>query len=155
MGYTHYLTIPKTKPVKGTAERNEKRYQLAIKDCQRIIRRFSKLNGGLSGFTAHTKVGKYGGIEVNGSRENGHETFILREHFRDNEDFSFCKTAQKPYDVVVVACLTVLQHRLKGAVKVASDGDTKEWEQGVAMAKRVTGLQLSNPIKEEIEEEIA
>lgn len=153
MGYTHYLTIPKTKPVKGTAERNEKRYQLAIKDCQRIIRRYSKLNGGLSGFTAHTRVGKYGGIEVNGSRENGHETFILREHFRDNPDFTFCKTARKPYDAVVVACLTVLQHRLKGAVKVASDGDAKDWETGVAIAKRVTKLKLTNPFEGRKQEE--
>jgi len=33
---------------------------------------------------------------------------------------------------------------------VSSDGDAKDWEQGVAMAKRVTGLQLSNPIKKEV-----
>lgn len=147
MGYTHYLMKAKTVPLKGTAERNEKRYQLAIKDCQRIIRRWSNLHGGLSGYSAHTRLSQYGGIKVNGSRENAHEDFILMEHFKDNETFSFCKTAMKPYDTVVVACLTVLKHRMKGAVTVSSDGSAKDWEAGLALAKRITKLKLNNPME--------
>lgn len=146
MGYTHYLKINKLTPKKGNADLNEKRYQRAIRDCQRVIRAYSKLNGGLSGYSAHTQLGKYGGINVNGSRENAHEDFTLAEHFRDNEDFSFCKTAAKPYDVIVVACLSILAHRMKGVVKVSSDGENVDWDEGVAMARRITKLKIINPI---------
>jgi hypothetical protein len=35
---------------------------------------------------------------------------------------AFCKTARKPYDVVVVACLLVAKHHLGAEVELASDG---------------------------------
>lgn len=35
--------------------------------------------------------------------EDSHETFSLT---REAQDFEFCKTAQKPYDEVVVAVMT-------------------------------------------------
>jgi len=135
MGYTHYFTF--NAATKGEAKKAEKLYQLAVKDCAKIIKAYSLANGGLAGYTAHTKIGEYGGIEVNGSRENGHEPFILREHFNENEEFSFCKTAQKPYDVVVVACLIALKNRLGNLIEVSSDGEVEDWADGLALAERV------------------
>ena len=75
----------------------------------------------------------------------------MREHFRDNfegNEFFFCKTAQKPYDVVVVACLAVLKHRMKDLIVISSDGDSADWWLGVAMARRILKADIKNPIRD-------
>jgi len=56
-------------------------------------------------------------IRFNGIGDEGHETFCFTN---EAEDFAFCKTAQKPYDVVVCECLLVLKHFT--GVSVSSDG---------------------------------
>jgi len=45
-------------------------------------------------------------ICFNGVGDNGHETFILE---KKATDFSFCKTAEKPYDIYVWHLLTFCQ----------------------------------------------
>lgn len=142
MGYTHYWTF--CRPKRGTAKQVNKAYLDAIKECQNLIREYSRVNGGLSGYSAHTEPGEYHGVNVNGSRENGHETFTLRERLsdyfkRDGRPSDFCKTAQKPYDIVVVACLCVLSHRLGDTIAVNSDGDSIDWILGLELARRITG----------------
>jgi len=137
MSYTHYWTFNKTKTKAADVE---KAYQRAIRDIHKIVL-FSKKNVvNLAGFTAHTKVGAYGGIDFNGVKDDGHENFYLREHFSQGIGFHFCKTARKQYDIVVTAALIVLKHRLKGAVDVSSDGWSDDWEQGLELAKLVLKL---------------
>ena len=136
MGYTHYWTFKK--PAKGQAAKIEKQYQLAIKKCNAIVQFYSKNFGGLSGYSAHAKG--YGGLRFNGSRENAHEDFVLREHFSQNDTGDFCKTARKPYDAVVVACLIVLKHYLQDNIEVDLDGDTADWIDGYNLAKKVLKL---------------
>ncbi len=144
MGYTHYFSTVSTS--KKNAAQLERAYKTAIKHCQTICLQYSKQYGGLSGYSAHAPVGKYGGINVNGSRENGHETFVLREHWAENNR-EFCKTAQKPYDIVVTACLIVLKHYMRDALSVGSDGYSQDWLAGLALATEVTGLkQLVVPL---------
>jgi len=142
MGYTHYWSF---KAVRGKAQVNELLYKMAIKDCQRVIRRYYKENGGLSGYTAHCKLGAYGGVNVNGAGSDAGEAFVLREHFNQNET-GFCKTNRLPYDTVVTACLAILKHRLGDSFEVSSDGNSKEWQDGTKLAKKVTGLKIANPI---------
>jgi hypothetical protein len=145
MGYTHYWTF---KPIpKGKAKQVEAKYQRAIKECSTVVRSYSKANGGLSGFTAHCKPGLYGGLQVNGSKDEGHEEFSLREHYNQNfekcnprmlecseNSFHFCKTARKPYDKVVVACLLILKRHLGDLIEVSSDGDCCDWWSGQIIA---------------------
>jgi len=57
-------------------------------------------------------------IRFNGIDEDGHETFYFSA---GKEDFAFCKTARKPYDVVVCECLLVLNHFIP-ALEINSDG---------------------------------
>lgn len=146
MGYTHYWQFKK--PKKGTADKTEKTYQSTIKECAKIVKAYYAVNGGLSGFTAHTPIGKYGGLQVNGKGDDAHEEFSMREHYRQNfegdpfDRCTFCKTARKPYDIVVVACLIVLKHRLKDLIVVSSDGYTDDWKEGLRLAKNV--LKLKN-----------
>jgi len=68
-------------------------------------------------------------IRFNGVGDGGHETFILEP--RGNE---FCKTARKPYDIVVIAILCLLHHY--GGTSVRSDGSPSEWADGLALAQR-------------------
>lgn len=105
MGYTHYYSFNN---FHGTANHTEKQYQIAVKECAKVIRHYSDTYGCLSGYTAHDTAKQYGGINVNGSERVGQcETFILREHFSQNESFNFCNTRQYPYDTVVTACLII------------------------------------------------
>jgi hypothetical protein len=142
MGYTHYYT---TVQVKGRAKQNEAAYQKAIMQCNKVIKGYNKAikeidpkhPDRLSGFSAYAKG--YGGLNVNGTEELSHEDFIMREHFNQNES-EFCKTNQKPYDVIVVACLIILKHYLKVAIQVASDGDRSDWIDGLDLAIKFTGL---------------
>jgi hypothetical protein len=117
-------------------------------DCARIVKHFYAEHGGISGFTAHTKLSQYGGLQVNGKQPIDGEVFELREHFRQNVDdgFKFCKTYRFPYDTIVVACLTVLKHRLGDALTLSSDGNFHDWSDGVKLARQVTGLKLVNPL---------
>lgn len=151
MGYTHYWSF---KPVKGQAKQTEKLYKQAIAECQKLVRAYYAEHGELSGYTAHTKPGSYGGVHVNGKGEEAHEPFILREHFNQNNKFNFCKTALKQYDTVVVACLAVLKYRLGDHIEVSSDGDSTDWVSGVALARRCLKRQVRNPIKTETDFEI-
>ncbi len=140
MGYTHYWTFKK-----DNSKHTEEKYQLALRQCQRIIRRWNKEVKAideknphrLSGYSAHTEIAQYKGIKFNGTQENGHEDFVLRETYGENGPFNFCKTARKPYDAVVVACLVTLNHYLKDNVIVTSDGDKSDYLSGLILAKKV------------------
>jgi hypothetical protein len=153
MGYTHYWNFAKAP--KGKASETEAAYQAALIECQRIVKAYYRENGGLSGYTAHAKTGQYGGLNVNGKGDDAHETFAMREHFSENDGFGFCKTARKPYDVVVTACLAVLAYRLPGLVTVSSDGRPKDWTEGVALARKVLRRKVPNPIGGESEAKAA
>lgn len=157
MGYTHYFGFKVPKGIK--AAKLEATYQLAIQECAKVARMYNKecaekglTHFRLSGYTAHTKSGQYGGIQLNGKGEYSHEAFELREHFKQNV-FGFCKTARKPYDTVIVACLAILKYRLGEAIDVSSDGRTDDWNEGVLLARRVIKRKVPNPIKNEREGE--
>ena len=65
-------------------------------------------------------------VRFNGIDEDGHETFYIE---RSYTGFGFCKTARKPYDKVVVACL------LAGCdydvfTEWSSDGDDEDHQEG-------------------------
>lgn len=140
MGYTHYWSFNKTSKVNaGTVER---RYQLAIRRINQVAKFYQSCqpkgsDTRLSGYTAFTP--KYGGVHINGSRGNDHEDFTLREHYNEN-NWGSCKTARKPYDVVVVASLILLKHYLKQDFQVDSDGDRQDWLEGLYLVREAAGL---------------
>lgn len=148
MGYTHYWTFKRIP--KGQTKQVNKAYTKAVKECQKIILAYQNIapsDERLSGYSAHTKLGQYLGVNFNGKGNLAHETFILRDFFKHNSGFNFCKTAHKPYDVVVVACLAVLKDCLKELVEVSSDGRAWEFENGVQLASVVLKRRIQNPIK--------
>lgn len=74
----------------------------------------------------------------------GHETFSLtrkawkQKNHKEQEDklFSFCKTARKPYDLMVQACLILYKHYFP-YVEIHSDGNMNEWSEAFAFVATV------------------
>lgn len=69
-------------------------------------------------------------IAFNGDGDEGHETFWFQ---REPDDFQFCKTAAKPYDVLVTAMLIVSHKRAPDALRISSDGGIEDWADGLAL----------------------
>jgi len=137
MGYTHYWTFNKGL----TAHK----YKKALTACRKIIRSSPVLLGNGYG---EGKPKLTNGIMINGVGDDSHETFglpVTPQFDSQGQCSEFCKTAQKPYDVVVVACLCVLKHHLGHHIEVSSDGDPHEWEDGRSLASKVLGREVKIP----------
>jgi len=91
-------------------------------------------------------------ICFNGTKPNNHETFVLervmpppnldyKDHF-----FSFCKTAQKPYDLMVMCVLLVANKLEPDVITYATDGEKSDWQPAIILVKEVCSLDVSfNP----------
>jgi len=61
-------------------------------------------------------------ISFNGRDDESHETFLVDISEIEPDGFNFCKTARKPYDKVVVACLMTMKYYLGDDIRISSDG---------------------------------
>jgi hypothetical protein len=135
MGYTHYFT-------KAAADRDDAlRFEMFARGARTIID-YAKTYEGI----------KIGDLEIsdeivvfNGVGEDSHETFYWAI---DGSGFNFCKTARKPYDTVVTACLIHLKDVYGDLVDIGSDGSWSEWTLGARLYRNATGLTAENPMKE-------
>ena len=133
MGSTHYWSF-------GPFI-EEKAYKTALKECRKIVKACRVPLGNAAGEGLPTLND---GVWFNGVGADGHETFALGR-IPLIEYPNFCKTARKPYDRVVTACLCVLHEHLGKGVQVTSDGDPHEWEAGRALASEVLGRDIKIP----------
>jgi hypothetical protein len=85
-------------------------------------------------------------IRFNGKLGDGYETFYFE---RSVPRLSFCKTAQKPYDHVVVGALACIAEHAPDKVQISSDGGEDDWEEGLAWASKTLGLPLKYPVFED------
>jgi len=69
-------------------------------------------------------------IRFNGGGESGHETFYLDY---ESDDWSFCKTAQKPYTQDVIAVLAVIHEYAPDWLSVESDGGKPDFDDRKAL----------------------
>ncbi len=155
MGYTHYWTL---EPVKYGAQEWRHRVEL----CQMIMAKASADVMLDHAFTDNRRVC------FNGVGDLEHDTFVIyrevefmQEVFDEHKPWTLkmldgttmhsnpgdqsCKTARKPYDTVVTACLCVLAEI---GLAVRSDGDLADWLAGMALASEVVGRAIEFPIKE-------
>ena len=88
------------------------------------------------------------GIYTNGIGDDGHETLFIPSVLTLG-DFEFCKTARKPYDLIVTAVYATLAH-IGGVdcVEVSSDGCSEDWVEGCDLASEILGQTIPNPIEE-------
>lgn len=148
MGYTHYWRYKPSK-IGG--------WEARIEDCDKIVEA-AKVKFELDLEGSDDKQLWLNG--PNDARDLNHETFGvprtlagIKARVADDKKgypqdasmhgFDFCKTARKPYDTVVTACLCVLA---ESGLSVSSDGDTRDWEAGRALAQDVLGRSVANPI---------
>jgi len=77
-------------------------------------------------------------------------TRVAAEHTRSREPgdgyFNFCKTAFRPYDVAVTACLLVAKHRLGELIRVRTDGEDPQWFDAKMLCQTVLGYGLEYEI---------
>lgn len=144
MGYTHYYRTPKTL---GTAKEFK-----AFTDDAKVIFALAaekgiKLGNGLGYVGTKPKV-TASKVWFNGVDADSHETLAIDRVYEEKDwstaenglYFNFCKTARKPYDVVCVAILLLLQRHFP-SVQLSSDGGENEWSDGQALLKEALGVE--------------
>lgn len=87
-------------------------------------------------------------IRFNGMGRDSHETFILN---RMGEDFEFCKTARKPYDLAVSAIL-IYSSSMSHDGEISSDGivgtyTDREWYDAWMLTRLIAPELADDPAK--------
>lgn len=119
MGYTHYW--------KQTKNFTKPEWDMLFANLMQIITRAED-----EGLPLDLEIGA-GELAFNGIGNDAHETFVVgRRRPKWEGGFGFCKTARKPYDTVVTACLCYLGS-LDGFA-ISSDGDPEDWKLGFKLA---------------------
>lgn len=144
MGYTHYFS-----KVNSTTD-EALRFEMFARGARTIIEYATKYDGiALAGWDGEVEGAWEITDEVvrfNGLGADSHETFAWG---MDSSGFNFCKTARKPYDAVVAACLIHLKDIYGDAVSIGSDGYWSEWSDGARLYRNATGLTAENPMTPE------
>lgn len=146
MGYTHYVSRRKRLPLAT--------FRLAVEDCRKVVEALCREKGIVVQLESDdTETPLFGDVRIqfNGVGENGHETFVIDRNYtpfpsqpkpsRGEGWFEFTKTARKPYDAAVCACLIVFNHHFGKAYTVSSDGEDGDegWATARAFCQRVLG----------------
>lgn len=141
MGYTHYFYTP--------TEIDPLAFDVFANDVLKLTEAAGVPLAGWDGTGDPEITAKTVGLNGVGE-DDSHETFRVSQTWEpsypgdkpadDGLNFHFCKTARKPYDVVVVASLIALKHRLGEAVQISSDGDDADWDEGRALAQSTLGF---------------
>jgi microcompartment protein CcmK/EutM len=80
-------------------------------------------------------------IALNGVGAESHESFVIARGSSEFSGSDFCKTNEKPYDVVVVAILVLYKHLFPDVV-FSSDGDLADLQAGLALVREALGVDL-------------
>lgn len=144
MGYTHYYT--KT----GSSIDDARLFEMFVHGARQIIEHATIVEGieladgmgeRLEGWECTNET-----VRFNGYNADSHETFSWS---LDSSGFGFTKTARKPYDAVVTACLIHLKNVYGDLVDIGSDGNWSEWRDGARLYRNATGLTASAPFQKE------
>lgn len=100
----------------------------------------------------------FAGVQIEARCCNGscdYETFGFtretpdREQWDDSDGrvFDCCKTAFRPYDIAVTACLLIAKHRLGNTIKVSTDGTDANWFDAKMLCQMVLGYGLEYEVQ--------
>lgn len=140
-GYTHYFTWKQTP--------DDASIRICVADMNRLIqaRKNILVSPDLPESTPGSPKLSATNVDFNGIGENGHEPFVFPYVFPDHDSFNFCKTAWKPYDEVVTACLLVARDHFPASVlEISSDGSWADWSRGASLYSSVFGRPARNPM---------
>lgn len=149
MGYTHYWTFEPNK-VQNT-EDLRKRFKRASRYVKRFVEFMNENKSDVYKICGGMGEGKpiinESEVWFNGDASQGldHETFSLHwnrptYHGKWND---FCKTARKPYDIVVCFTLLLFAEIFPEAFHFSSDGgmEDDEWQRAVELYEAFTGFE--------------
>jgi hypothetical protein len=140
MGYTHYYT--KT----GTSPEDSLRFEMFMNGARTIIEYATNVEKIQLADAMGDHLGQWEctkeSVRFNGYGPDSHETF---DWSIDSSGFGFTKTAYKPYDAVVTACLIHLKQVYGNLVSIGSDGSWADWQEGARLYRNATGLTASEP----------
>ncbi len=157
MGYTHYWTYNPNE-IEDT-EKLRRTFRVAVSIIEKAHKMIKKdkfiHKGQAGGYYDKRPCIIRGGLgegkpminesEVwfNGDAKTGtdHETFGIRWYPSGGEERGFCKTARKPYDILVCVSLLAFKHAFDNPVvfTFSSDGDNAEWEEAKDLFTRIVG----------------
>lgn len=146
MGYTHYFK--QNKPVSG------EQWQAFQKEAQVVIDHAQKnLNIVLMSNDSDGVLLNDERVNLNGdeTRDLDHETFYLEKDYRD---FNFCKTARKPYDLVVCSLLLLAHEHMPNHHDIGSDGSFDEWQDAMELNAKLFGHGFKLPEGVESSDEV-
>lgn len=110
MGYTHYF--------QQNEAVSDEAWNKIQNDVKIIINH--QLKAGVELESSNKEMVNENYININGVGDNAHETFHITK--KKMEDFNFCKTARKPYDLTVTSILLVIDEHAKDCFRIGSDG---------------------------------
>lgn len=133
-GYTHYFTWNQ-KP-------NEAELKACIAEMGQIAEARKDILAGRDGPESPIILSPTN-LDLNGRGGDEHEPFV----FPGDMGFNFCKTAYKPYDEVVTACLIVARdHFPPSVLGIDSDGSWADWQEGAKLYSSVLNRTARNPM---------
>lgn len=106
-------------------------------------------------------------LNGDGSKDLDHETFAVDlfdigrfntiEKLKNDEIWAFCKTAHKPYDLVVCASLMAIKHHLKSDFEVSSDGSIEygEWDIAIKFYEELFNRKVPKQLMNYLQKETA
>lgn len=154
MGYTHYQ--------RQTGDCSPATWQAICHDVKKLL---AANTVPIEGWEEGDDLITPDAIHFNGVGEDAHETFILNRcqrppysyeeqdsDYAKNGAFEFCKTAYKPYDLLVCQILLVADRRAPDIYKVSSDGDLADWLPAIKSVATLLGQPLYIPrfLREEL-----
>lgn len=147
MGYTHYFT--QGKPV------SDEQWQKFKHDAQVVINHAqNNLNIVLMSNARDGVILNDERINLNGDEryDLDHETFHL---LKNGSGFSFCKTARKPYDLVVASLLLLAHEHMPDTYNIRSDGDFNDWQDAMLLNAKLFGHGFKLPESVDSSDEVA
>ena len=136
MGFTHYWETKPTVSKKKWGNFTEA-LKILLKDVDIVQKEYD---------TREKPVINTKEVRFNGIGEDGHETFYIKRIDKPatwasdkSVVFGFTKTARKPYDKYVTASLLLAQMYLQDEIKISSDGDVEDWQEGRELVNSTVG----------------
>ncbi len=114
MGYTHYIS---NKPAM-----TDEQWKALMAGVKKLFAKNFDILAGPSGDVCSFPIIEDEYIGFNGIGEDSHESAVVR---KEAKKFDFCKTAQKPYDKVVVEFYKLIRKHAPGT-ELSSDGGSSE-----------------------------
>jgi hypothetical protein len=159
MGYTHYWTYNPNEML--DTEKLRRCFRVAVETINQAHKLIKKkkqciIRGGLGEGSPMINESQ---VWFNGDAKTGtdHETFDIKWFPSGGSAKDFCKTARKPYDLLVCVSLLAFKRAFDNpdVFSFSSDGDNSDWEEARNLFMDITFSNIDEIFPEEANLEVA